>query len=221
MAEPDRFERLAGCRSHTYLISIDYTTTPVLDLPSILDHSIFIAKSSSTPAFHELPSIRSIPSIPILTKNSTPPMSPARGERSRKQSILRGSCSSPLLSSPARRQHVEGVYDRFLMATSGVKRVGRGYQSDNPGAILNVPSTRTKKRNTGLFNSVRRAMPPPVSSDDLVQSVSVDEYGVMEMIPISGGPQKTDGHNTVRLMKNALKAIVTVRPTSRHPSRVF
>src|SRR5260370_42277830 len=35
---------------------------------------------------------------------------------------------SPVTDSPTQR-HVEGVYDRFLMATSGVKRVGKGYQS--------------------------------------------------------------------------------------------
>ena len=32
------------------------------------------------------------------------------------------------MDSPTQR-HVEVVYDRFLMATSGVKRVGKGYQS--------------------------------------------------------------------------------------------
>ncbi|EGN98501.1 hypothetical protein SERLA73DRAFT_183549, partial [Serpula lacrymans var. lacrymans S7.3] len=58
------------------------------------------------------------------------------------------------------------------MAATGVKRVGRGYQSDNRRSIQHV-ATRAPEpklagphanRNFRVFSSARRAMPPPVSS---------------------------------------------------------
>ena len=86
--------------------------------------------------------------------------------------------------SPDRR-HLEGVYDRFLMATSGVKRVGKGYQSDNPKPLqnaMNMPE-HTKGSNArggfGVFGSNKRVMPPPISSEDAwTRSASVGREGV-------------------------------------------
>ncbi|KAI6016227.1 hypothetical protein EDC04DRAFT_543426 [Pisolithus marmoratus] len=85
--------------------------------------------------------------------------------------------------SPERRR-LEGVYDRFLMATTGVKRVGRGYQSDNFRPLQNtIPSDAGKlpashSRTFGVFGTSRRQMPPPVSSDDAwCRPSSIDELG--------------------------------------------
>ncbi|KAJ3756239.1 hypothetical protein EV360DRAFT_85137 [Lentinula raphanica] len=55
------------------------------------------------------------------------------------------------------QKRVEGVYDRFLMATSGVKRLGKGYQSDNIGPVHHTPLH----------------MPPAVASDDQPQALTV------------------------------------------------
>ncbi|KIM43003.1 hypothetical protein M413DRAFT_393485 [Hebeloma cylindrosporum] len=110
------------------------------------------------------------------------------------------------------RHRIEGVYDRFLMATSGVKRLGKGYQSDNlapvgsgignTSASLGPSAYHGHQQNqqqpplrTRAFYSTRRPMPPPVSSDDVVRdddddggdeqrrAASVDELGVRIVYP--------------------------------------
>jgi len=116
----------------------------------------------------------------------------------------RASQDAPIPDTPSRHR-IEGVYDRFLMATSGVKRLGKGYQSDNlapvgGGCGIGNTSTNTslgssafggqhqhqqqQSLKTWAFYSTKRPMPPPVSSDDLVRdddeqrrAVSVDELG--------------------------------------------
>ena len=195
---------------------------PSLDLAAVLDRSIFIAKCSSTPALHELPSIRSISSIPMITTEEIEPSTPARPQDGKTESLPKrhGSLSPPsAAASPTRPEQVENVYDRFLMATSGVTRVGKGYQSANTINGHIVQAAQARKRQTGLFHSTRRHMPPPVCSDDLMD-ISVDEVGLLRSLPSGRTNTKPDGHSTVRIMKNALKAIVTVRPTSRRPSGI-
>ncbi|KZP18621.1 hypothetical protein FIBSPDRAFT_933382 [Athelia psychrophila] len=129
-----------------------------------------------------------------------------------------------VLDSPSRRR-VENVYDRFLMATAGVKRVGRGYQSDNLGPAQGPPplSASTTKRSTysqSTFNSSRRAMPPPVSSEDLKVPGALDENG--HLACRSNTPEiphhKDDGHNKVAFVRRAFKA-VTGKTVSRRLSR--
>lgn len=132
--------------------------------------------------------------------------------------------AAEVLDSPNRRR-VENVYDRFLMATAGVKRVGRGYQSDNLGPIQGQPppAASTSKRsvyNQSTFTSSRRAMPPPVSSEDLKVPGALDEYGQMTCRSVT--PEiphhKDDSHNTVALVRRAFKA-VTGKTVSRRLSR--
>ena len=48
----------------------------------------------------------------------------------------------PAVTDTPSRRRAERVYDRFLMASSGVKRVGRGYQSDNVGPTQNTLDPR-------------------------------------------------------------------------------
>jgi serine/threonine-protein kinase GIN4 len=131
---------------------------------------------------------------------------------------------APILDTPSQRR-VEGVYDRFLMATSGVKRLGKGYQSDNLGPVGNIhtPNVSNYKHNQNhrAFYSTRRAMPPPVSSDDQRRTVSVDELGVVTCTAGAGSPVlKDESNTTVALVRRALKAIVPGKTVSRRLSRM-
>ncbi|CCM06214.1 uncharacterized protein FIBRA_08459 [Fibroporia radiculosa] len=119
------------------------------------------------------------------------------------------------LDTPTRK-HVEEIYDRFLMSTAGVKRVGRGYQSDYLRPISNIPVQASgSKRGHGLFHSTRRPMLPPVSSEDLRRASSVDEFGVVVPSARDGGSSPADsGKNTVAIVRKAFKAIVTGKSVS-------
>lgn len=130
--------------------------------------------------------------------------------------------------TPSQRR-VEGVYDRFLMATSGVKRLGKGYQSNNAGPVSNTlgpQGSNCKSDNHRAFYSTRRPMPPPVSSEDQRRTVSVDELGIMTYTPSTSGPAgghtvlKDESNTTVALVRRAIKAIVPGKTTSRRLSRM-
>ena len=97
------------------------------------------------------------------------------------------------------------------MSTTGVKRVGQGYQSDNAGALSNA---HTKRRNPSFFMSSRRPMPPPVSSEDLRKSAMVDEFGTMSSVSVGASSNhKEDGsaNGAVGIVKRAIKAITVKR----------
>lgn len=122
-------------------------------------------------------------------------------------------------SSPGRR-HVEGVYDRFLMATTGVKRVGRGYQSDNRGPVQNMQKANTYKKSSKLFGNGRRPMPPPVSSADFPYSTAVDDFGKLTApYTFATAPHKEENGNTVRVVAKAFKAMVTGKSVQRSSSQ--
>lgn len=132
------------------------------------------------------------------------------------------------LDSPDRR-HLEGVYDRFLMATSGVKRVGKGYQSDNFKPVPNNMSTAEHAkaghaRGFGVFGSSKRAMPPPVSSEDIWRrSTSIDEFGFIT----AGQSTNTSSSRTSKdeskptFVRRAIKAMVPGKTISRRLSRTI
>ncbi|KAG6902526.1 hypothetical protein C0995_015344 [Termitomyces sp. Mi166 len=138
----------------------------------------------------------------------------------------------PPPDTPTQRR-IEGVYDRFLMATSGVKRLGKGYQSDNTGPASTmlssgIPPAYRPRPEKKLFQSTRRLMPPAVSSDDVqLGPTLVDELGVIGRGPAPmstdddafGGHTilKDDGKTTVALVRRAFKAMVPGK-TSRRPS---
>ncbi|KAI6098294.1 hypothetical protein EDD16DRAFT_1527318, partial [Pisolithus croceorrhizus] len=132
--------------------------------------------------------------------------------------------------SPERRR-LEGVYDRFLMATTGVKRVGKGYQSDNFRPLQNTTPSDTGKlpashaRTFGVFGTGKRQMPPPVSSDDVwCCPSSIDELGFTTCSNTTGtAPRmsKDDSKNTAALVRRAIKAIVPGRTVSRRLSRTL
>ncbi|KAK2465369.1 hypothetical protein APHAL10511_002723 [Amanita phalloides] len=100
--------------------------------------------------------------------------------------------SVSILSSPEQRR-LESVYDRFLMATCGVKRVGKGYQSEH---IAPVCVGQPTPHDT---NKLRRkhVLPPPVSSQDVM-----DELGV----------PKAGCKRSVGVVRRAIKAMVPTRP---------
>lgn len=113
------------------------------------------------------------------------------------------------------------------MATAGVKRVGRGYQSDNLGPVQGLPplSASTSKRSTynqSTFNSSRRAMPPPVSSEDLKVPGALDEHGhlVCRSITPEIPHHKDDGHNKVAFVRRAFNAVAG-KTVSRRLSRAI
>ena len=140
--------------------------------------------------------------------------------------------SQIVLDSPVQR-HVEGVYDRyvdhvdvrnpaslantvfprFLMSTTGVKRVGKGYQSDNKGPQVNKtqPKVSTFKRGPVFFASTRKHMPPPVSSEDLHRRASaddvVDEFGVVTCG--QGSAPLQEAPNPVGTVRRAFKTLMT------------
>ncbi|KAA1475650.1 hypothetical protein DENSPDRAFT_883723 [Dentipellis sp. KUC8613] len=204
--------------------------SPPLRLSAVVDKSLFLAEPSAKP---DLPAMPATPAhtIQISSSNSTPVAAaandsltaspfhvepyPARAARI---------TESPVMDSPTRHR-VEGIYDRFLMATSGVKRVGRGYQSDNVGPMGNTltptPTLAQSRSAPRMFGSTRRPMPPPVSSDDQRRAVSVDELGVMQSTasagdtPMSMSMSKEDRTNTVRNVRRAIRAIVTGKTATK------
>ena len=118
------------------------------------------------------------------------------------------------------------------MSTTGVKRVGKGYQSDNKAPVSYTVSTLGPKVPTlnlnlkRAFNSTRKPMPPPVSSDDILKRRSsfcgnnsrrsddvVDEFGMVGAGCVGGQLQGAatfpEATHTVGTMKRAFKAIVT------------
>ena len=132
---------------------------------------------------------------------------------------MKGSQDAPIPDTPSRHR-IEGVYDRFLMATSGVKRLGKGYQSDNVGPVCSNTVGPGVPLNKGRhFYSARRPMPPPVSSEDQCRAASVDELGVITYGENhSDGPiSKDDGNTTVALVRKAIKLMVPKATGSRRP----
>lgn len=191
-------------------------------LDAVIDKNLFIAEPR-TPTIQILePTDQAVPATP----GPTPVSQKETDSLIASPFVVRPyppRTQSPILESPNTQRRTEGVYDRFLMATSGVKRVGRGYQSENVGPTANNPRGLSHsvgpalpghKSAPKLFLSARRsAMPPPVSSEDFIErrAVSIDELGVMQTYngvsstTISKDPRT----NTVKNVRKAIKAIVT------------
>jgi len=124
------------------------------------------------------------------------------------------------MNSPTRRD-LEGVYDRLLMATSGVKRVGKGYQSRHvkPISINMLPSS--SKSPGRFFHSTRRPMPPPVSSEDKFMTWTTDELDVMpsDYVNVDDPGLHEDHAGAPKSVSRALKALVTGKAVVRKTSR--
>ncbi|KAI0038637.1 hypothetical protein FA95DRAFT_1684578 [Auriscalpium vulgare] len=184
--------------------------SPPVRLSAVVDRSIFIAEPSKSKLEVPLtPNIRASRASkePELTGHDSLTASPfvVQPYPARERAP-----TSPTVDSPTQRR-IEGVYDRFLMATTGVKRLGRGYQSDNVGPVANTAPTKgLPTQAQRMFHSTRRVMPPPVSSEDARMTLSVDELGVMQSSPAAvHSPSTGERTGTVRGVRKALKAIVT------------
>ena len=154
--------------SPRFLTGISFTPDPILVDPDT-------SGSSSDRMSPQIPDRDSLTDSPFVVRQYP----------TRKQLVR-----SPAMDSPTQR-HVEVVYDRFLMATSGVKRVGKGYQSCHVKPVsTGTPSSSSSLRSLGkFFHSSRRPMPPPVSSEDRrLTGSNVDELGRIQIRP-PGGPR--------------------------------
>jgi len=205
-------------KQHTLITRTEEVPTSSHRLSQVLDTSLFIApprsSSVSLQQSHNTSDTSTGPNDRSLNDLTSSPFH-VEPYPSRKTDIS----DAHLPDSPGQRR-LEGVYDRFLMATSGVKRLGKGYQSDNVGPISN--SLAPKSDNHRAFHSTRRPMPPPVSSADPIRAVSVDELGVMnyDTTPSTAGSGgqtvlKDENNTTVALMRRAIKAIVPGKTTKR------
>ena len=135
---------------------------------------------------------------------------------------IRGSKEPPVPDTPTRHR-IEGVYDRFLMATSGVKRLGKGYQSDNAGPVCGHSVDSVPLNKSRHFYLTRKPMPPPVSSEDQRRAASMDEFGAISQDGSSNSDvsnSKDDGNTTVALVRKAIKLIVPKATGSRRVSRM-
>jgi serine/threonine-protein kinase GIN4 len=134
---------------------------------------------------------------------------------SRKQAV-----TPPAMDSPTRRD-LEGVYDQLLLATSGVKRVGKGYQSCHVKPISTNMSLSSSKSPGRFFHSTRRPMPPPVSSEDKFMTWTPDELGVMssDHVDVDGPGLSEDHAGAAKAVSRALKALVTGKAVVKKASR--
>ncbi|KIJ17615.1 hypothetical protein PAXINDRAFT_72848 [Paxillus involutus ATCC 200175] len=118
------------------------------------------------------------------------------------------------------------------MATSGVKRVGKGYQSDNFKPVHNISNTvgnsdhvkPNYSRGFGVFGTGKRAMPPAVSSEDQwSRSTSIDELGFVA----SGSGASASSSRMLKdeskgtFVRRAIKAMVPGKTVSRRLSRTI
>jgi serine/threonine-protein kinase GIN4 len=209
---------IAGSSKLTYFCPVS-KPAPVPRLSTLVDPSLFISDASgskSRASFMERPRVDDLMASPLHVEPY--PARPA-------------SKSSLAVDTPAKK-HLEGVYDRyvkptslplsmsnlimysFLMSTTGVKRVGRGYQSDVALPVMQAPQPQVLKRNSHFFLSARRPMPPPVSSDDLHRVVSFEEWGTKPAaLAAAAGSSKSEesSGSTVGIVRRALKAMTVKR----------
>ena len=183
--------------------------TPI-PLSHLLDRSVFVASPVLSRA--SLRNVSSIPTIPnesILLSNSVQPTEQLK-DTNTQMSIPR---------SPIANDQVEDAYDRFLMATSGVSRFGRGYQSNNMTTSTNKHSISNPKRNLRLFHSARR-MPPAISSEDVAGSTSLEFGQIVTDLQNSIPRRKDDFHtaSAVRTVTSAFKAFVNGKTSSKRQS---
>jgi serine/threonine-protein kinase GIN4 len=195
--------------SSSFLIFTRAVAASSMSLSTVLDRNLFTPDP--------------IPVDPDTSGSSSDLMSPQSPDRdsltdspfivqpypTRKQAVR-----SPAMDSPTQR-HVEVVYDRFLMATSGVKRVGKGYQSSHVQPVstgMPSSSSSSSSRSPGkFFHSTRRPMPPPVSSEDrFAAGSSVDELGRIQRGSVGAADAsgfREDRAGAAKVVSRALKAL--------------
>src|ERR1700722_4840801 len=114
------------------------------------------------------------------------------------------------LCDAASQRRIEGVYDQYLLATPGVRRVGKGYQSDKASTVLRgaVPSTSSFSRIPRILHTTRRANPSPVVRDGRKRALSIDELGAISCSTVNDeSARKGVASYTASLVRRALKSI--------------
>jgi serine/threonine-protein kinase GIN4 len=177
---------------------------PPLRLSAVVDASLFIASPASSKKTSSM-EVNDLEASPYRVEPY-----PARA--------ITGARS---LDSPNTRRRVESRYEQ-MVTTAGVKKVGVGYESEDRCAIGHIASpdllaNTTSKKNLTFFHSTRRAMPPPVSSEDWRKTVSVDELGMTPAKAEQGS--KEDRNGTSSVVRRAFN-IMTGKTHSRRQSRI-
>jgi hypothetical protein len=203
------------------------------------DRSLFFSKPNSP--IEVEPTERSIPMI-TLTDLTIEPKTPQKDGSPLKSHWSPDTKSSPSTPNPTpatsttcvaladdpTNKDVEGVYDRFLMATSGVVRLGRGYQSDNT-----IHDTSLTQQQVGQFDPRRMSQSQTWKRNSLFNSIkgkeahvhyAADDIGLKKAIANANsskdGPGNESGRgktmtNSMTLrMRKALMAIVSSTPGS-------
>jgi serine/threonine-protein kinase GIN4 len=176
-------------------------------LSAMIDSSVFIASPRARSA-----EILRTPKITVTTEEVFDDLSGSPFHVQPYPMRPRDPDAAPLPDTPT-RIHAETVYDRFLMSTSAVKRVGSGYQSSAPapsGSLL--PDARAQRRSSRIFTSTRKPMLPAVSSEDVHRAASVDELGSIGRANMLSPAPSTEEPGVWRALKAA---------TTRRISRVF
>lgn len=96
------------------------------------------------------------------------------------------------------------------MSTTGVRRVGKGYQSDNGGPVGHIASPKpvSQRKKENFFSTKRKPLPPPVSSDDWRKS-AVDEFGALNPPKEDVMPEgKAESGHAPSIVRRALRTIV-------------
>jgi serine/threonine-protein kinase GIN4 len=121
---------------------------------------------------------------------------------------------SSILDTPSRLR-TQSECDRLLLASTGVQRVGQGYQFVQ-GPTKSATETRRTSR---LFASNRRSqMPPPVSSKDMPHATPVDEVGVI--LRNAAHNLSAVDHDEQSGIWNTFKSVVTGRTSTRRVTRI-
>lgn len=186
-------------------------------LSQFMDRSLFIETPLSQRASTEMTRLEqeeTRPSIALSMDDLNSSILHVEPYPTRQPSIPNSAVSSP------EQRRLENVYDRFLMTTTGVKRVGKGYQSEN---VVPVSNHHESQSNLSRLHRRRHAMPPPVSSEDMRPTMVVDELGMMTSTQAGTGTPivKDESHTTVALVRRAIKAMVPGKTASKRLSRVM
>lgn len=183
--------------------------TPAIRLSALVHPSVFITPRSPKPEIIEEP-------VKDTHKLSPEPMTPPPAR------TITGSRS---LDSPNTRRRIADDYDRFLSATTGIKKVGLGYQSDIRGPIINVLNTdpyasSAPSKRTTFFHSTRRVMPPAVSSEDWRKTISADELARLVPSTPEPIPKEEKAGGTASAVKRAFMAIAGKAGSKRQSQRL-
>lgn len=108
-------------------------------------------------------------------------------------------------------------FEKILLDTSYVKRVGQGFQSNVAGPVGTGGPIRKRKSATNFFTTLRR--PKPELHQD---SVEFDrELGVLGGEPNSTPAPQQDAPSSLSIVRRAVRVVLGDRSLSTKKSRTF